>query len=89
MVKGSAITQDVRALWLMLRREGGWWSVSMLTHHWRPTFAPHEVQQALDALESGGFAVSRDQLTALQYCVTPECQALPSTQPVQQTTSTF
>lgn len=89
MVKGSAITQDVRALWLMLRREGGWWSVGMLTHHWRPTFEPREVQQALDALEAGGFAVSRNQTSALQYCITPECLALPSTPPVQQTTSTF
>ena len=71
----TAITQDMRALWLMLRREGGWWSSAMLTDHWRRTW-PREVQQALDALEAGGFIASRNQSSALQYSVTPECLAL-------------
>lgn len=77
---GNAITQDVRALWLMLRNDGGWWSVSMLTHHWRPTFQPHEVQQAMDALEAGGFVVSRAQSTCLSYGITSDCKALPDSE---------
>jgi hypothetical protein len=74
---GNAITQDVRALWLMLRDNGGWWTVAMLTHHWRPTFDPREVQQAMDALEAGGFVTSRNQATQPTYCVTSDCKVLP------------
>lgn len=74
---GNAITQDTRALWLMLVRDGGWWTVNMLTHHWRPTFAPHEVQQAVDALEAGGFLSSQDQNGKRVYGFTSDCQSLP------------
>ena len=74
---GSAITQDTRALWLMLQRDGGWWTVAMLTHHWRPTFQPYEVQQAVDALEAGGFLVSRDQAGKCIYAFTSDCNSLP------------
>lgn len=79
---GNAITQDTRALWLMLKRDGGWWTVSMLTHHWRPTFAPHEVQQAVDALEAGGFLDSRTQLGSRLYAFTSGCNELPDLQPL-------
>lgn len=81
---GNAITQDVRALYLMLHRDGGWWTVSMLTHYWRPTFAPHEVQQAMDALVAGGFVVTRLQLNSLIYGVTSDCKALPDMPTVHQ-----
>lgn len=77
---GNAITQDTRAMWLMLRNDGGWWTVNMLTHYWRPTFALHEVQQAVDALEAGGFLGSRDQAGTRIYCVTSGCKALPDTE---------
>lgn len=77
----NALTQDTRALWLMLRSDGGWWSIKMLTRHWHPTFAPHEVQQAVDALEAGGYLDSRDQAGARIYCVTSGCKALPYPQP--------
>ncbi|MDP3165150.1 MAG: hypothetical protein Q8N06_06805 [Hydrogenophaga sp.] len=74
---GNAITQDTRALWLMLQRDGGWWTVAMLTHHWRPTFQPYEVQQAVDALEAGGFLDSRDQAGTRIYAFTSSCKSLP------------
>ncbi|MFC5522949.1 hypothetical protein [Polaromonas jejuensis] len=71
----------MRALWLRLRKSGGWWTLDMLKHHWRPTCAPHEVQHAMDALEAGGFVESRDQATNLRYGVTANCQALPGFEP--------
>lgn len=78
---GNAITQDTRALWLMLVRDGGWWTVALLTHHWRPTFQPYEVQQAVDALEAGGFLDSRDQAGERIYGFTSDCKALPDLAP--------
>lgn len=81
---GNAITQDTRALWLMLMKDGGWWTVAMLTHHWRPTFEPYEVQQAVDALESGGFLDSRDQAGKRIYGFTSDCKRLPDLSPAGQ-----
>lgn len=83
---GNAITQETRYLWLLLMKDGGWWSTKMLTRHWHPTFAPHEVQQAVDALEAGGFLVSRDQegendqdqkVSTRIYAFTSDCMLLP------------
>ncbi len=74
---GNAITQETRYLWLMMMRDGGWWSVTLLTRHWSPTFAPHEVQQAVDALEAGGFLDSRDQAGTRVYAFTSDCKSLP------------
>lgn len=73
----TAITPDTRALGLMLQEDGGWWTAAMLTHHWRPTYQPYEVQQALDALEAGGHLDSRDQAGTRIYAVTSGCKALP------------
>ena len=81
---GNAITQDVRALWLMLQSDGGWWTVSMLTHYWRPTFATCEIHEAMDALEAGGFIQSRQQATNLSYGFTSECKSLPELPPIRQ-----
>ena len=78
---GNAITQDTRALWLTLQADGGWWTVTMLTHHWRPTYQPYEVQQAVDALEAGGHLDSRDQAGTRIYGVTSGCKVLPAPQP--------
>jgi hypothetical protein len=80
-IMGGLITQDMHALWLRLRKNGGWWTLDMLTHHWKPTYAPHEVQHAMDALEAGGFVESRDQVTNLSYCVTLDCEALHDFEP--------
>lgn len=77
---GNAITQETRYLWLMLVKDGGWWTASMLTRHWSPTFAPHEVQQAVDALEAGGFLASRDMGDKAHtriYGFTSDCKRLP------------
>lgn len=74
---GNAITQETQYLWIMLCKDGGWWTAKMLTHHWSPTFAPHEVQQALDALEAGGFLDSRNQADVTQYAFTSDCRLLP------------
>ena len=76
-VLGKGLTPDVRALWLMLKTGGGWWTVAMLMPYWRPTFEPHGVQQAVDALEAGGFIESRDQAGSRIYGFTPACEALP------------
>jgi len=76
---GNAITHDARALWLMLRKDGGWWSASMLTHHWRPTFDIYEMNTMLNALVAGGIVQSRKQVDADQYCVTSDCLELPGT----------
>ena len=82
MVNG--ITQVVRALWLMLKTDGGWWTMTMFAHHWRPTFEPHDVQQAVDALEAGGFIESLDQAGSRIYGLTPNCEALPDLGPIRQ-----
>ncbi|MDD5325171.1 MAG: hypothetical protein PHR71_07685 [Polaromonas sp.] len=71
----NSITQDMRALWLRLRTDGGWWTLDMLVHHWKPGRAPYEVQHAMDALEAGGFVESRDQARNLSYRVTLDCKA--------------
>ncbi|MFM9902165.1 MAG: hypothetical protein ACKVOT_14230 [Polaromonas sp.] len=84
---GNAITSDVRALWLFLRSDGGWWTVSMLTHHWRPTFALFEVQAAIDALEAGGFIDSKPQLNSRSYCFTSDCKSLPELPPIASNTT--
>lgn len=77
---GNAITVDARALWVFIRNSGGWWSVSMLTHHWRPTFADHEVEAHMGALVRGRFLVERMQLGTVQFCVTSDCLHLPGTE---------
>jgi hypothetical protein len=79
---GALITRDMRALWARLHAAGGWWTPEMLAPYWRPTFAPPEVQQALDALEANGFIESRDQASNLSYGVTPHCLVLPDPEPL-------
>lgn len=74
---GNAITQDARAIWLMLVSDGSWWSANSLTHHWRPTFALHEVQDHLNALNNGGFITNRAQFGTAQFAFTSDCQQLP------------
>ena len=74
---GNAITSDARALWLMLRNDGGWWTANQLVHHWRPTFAEWEVNDMLRALVAGGFVELRPQGPLQTYCITSTCVALP------------
>lgn len=75
---GNAITQEARALWLMLMRNGGWWTVSELTHHWRPTFQSFEVLEALEALKAGNFLDSRIEVSGKRsYAFTTGCNRLP------------
>lgn len=76
---GNAINQDTRALWLMLRRDGGWWSTSSLVHEWRPTFCQGEITAMLQALTAGNFVQEREQLGTKTYCVTSSCLPLPGT----------
>ncbi|MFG5411478.1 hypothetical protein ABXN37_29300, partial [Piscinibacter sakaiensis] len=45
---------EASALLTMLRREGGWWDVSRLTHHWRPTWPEAEVEQLARTLRQSG-----------------------------------
>jgi hypothetical protein len=71
---GDLTTADMRALWTHMRQHSGWWTLDMLAPYWRPTFVPHEIQQAMDALEAHGFVESRDQANKLSYSVTPHCK---------------
>lgn len=73
--------QDLLALWLLLRKDGGWWTLDMLAPHWRPTCVPREVQYAMDALEAGGFVESRGHAIHLTYGITSDCEALPDLDP--------
>lgn len=86
---GNAITLDMRALWLMLRNDSGHWTVSELTHFWRPTFDREEVQRILDAMAGMGFVKRSAQVasTKYAYCVTADCIPMPglSTQPGSRT----
>ncbi|WP_457279568.1 hypothetical protein [Polaromonas sp. P5_D5] len=81
---GDLITHDVRALWLRLRATGGWWTLASLHPHWKPTYEPNDIQQAMDMLEAGGFVESRHQTSRLSYSVTPDCQTLPGLEPDQE-----
>jgi hypothetical protein len=75
---GNAINLECRALWLMLCRDGGWWTVNSLVRHWHPTFTDFEVAEMLQALENGHFVECRAQFTqGLTYCVTSDCASLP------------
>lgn len=81
---GNAIGIEARALWLSVRNEGGWWSVSELTHYWRPGLHEEEVQRHLENLHRMGFLEARARgpqtprsLHQLTYAVTSNCQALP------------
>lgn len=75
---GNAITQDRRAVWLMLARDGGWWTVKALLHHWKPTFAQWELQEALDGLLPGGYVTRREMTPGqVSYAVTSDCVPLP------------
>lgn len=86
MIVGNAITQDSRALWLGLRRQGGWWTAPGLVRHWSPTFALWEVQQMLDGLVAGGFVMCRDDAKPgeTSYAFTSECKPLPGAENTQE-----
>ncbi len=76
--QGNAITQDSRALWLMLRNDGGWWTVNQLVHHWRPTYQAWELEELLSALQGAGFLERRSQGPGhLTWGVTSACLPLP------------
>ena len=75
----NPFTPDCRALWLMLRNDGGWWTAAALLHHWRPAFTDYEIADALKALRAGDFIQAREQsFGQLSYCVTSDCKALPA-----------
>ena len=81
----TAITLASRALWLMLRNDGGWWTVVALTHQWEPTFTRVEVADLLAGLEQGRFVVRRDPRASVpSFAVTADCRALPGTAPMSQ-----
>lgn len=68
---------EARAVWLMLRKDGGWWTLAALVHHWHPSFADFELLDVLAALVKGRFLEVRQQLGATQYCFTSSCLELP------------
>lgn len=83
---GNAINQDVRAIWLAVRRHGGWWTTRQVVQHWHPTFALWEVEQYMLALVAGGYLVARDDVNpgTTSYAFTSECQALPGSEDQEQ-----
>ena len=60
----------------MLRQDGGWWSLDMLSGQWRATGVLHRAQSVMDVLETGGFMESRGYSTSLAYAVTASCKRL-------------
>lgn len=71
-------TQEGRALWLMLVRQGGWWTVKSIVAFWQPTFAEYEIQELVGELTQGGHVMRREMVPGqLSYCVTSECKPLP------------
>lgn len=79
----TAITLASRAMWLMLRNDGGWWTLVALTRQWEPTFTQDEVADLLAGLEQGRFVVRRDPRAAVpSFAVTADCCALPGTAPL-------
>lgn len=82
---GNAINYEARMVWLGIRRQGGWWTISLLRQQWGNTFADYELQEALDALVKGGFLEKRDHNTqAPSYCHTSSCLHLPGDEPAAQ-----
>lgn len=69
------LSQEARALWLQMRRDGGWWTARSLASHWHPTFPLWEIEQLLQALAEGGHLATRDDARpdAVSYCVTSDC----------------
>lgn len=75
---GNALDTSARHLWLMVRNDGGWWTVSQLAHYWRPTFTKGEVHDYLEALRKGGFLARKAAPGPVwAYAVTAECKPLP------------
>lgn len=76
MAKG--ITVDSAALWAFIRKDGGWWSVLRLTHHWAPTYSLAEVEDILATLHKGDFLECQTLHRAgTVYAVTSKCLPLP------------
>lgn len=79
----TAITLASRAMWLMLRNDGGWWTEAALKAQWEPTFTVEEVSWLLRGLEKGGFVARRDPSERTpHFAVNASCLALPGTLPM-------
>lgn len=79
---GNAIDHETLHVWRHLAKDGGWWTASLLTSFWRPTFAQDEIQRHLEALNAAGFLSCRSvpgrrhDLEHVQYAFTSECNRL-------------
>jgi hypothetical protein len=73
------LTPDCRALWLMMARQGGWWTVEALRLYWLPTFNEFELRSLLQGLLQGRHVIARKAASGdvLTYSVTSECTPLP------------
>lgn len=79
---GNALNTETLVLWRFLVKDGSWWTVKQLTHHWRPTFSDFEIEAHLEALVKGGFLESRRHpinhlFCGHQYGFTSSCSVLP------------
>lgn len=53
------LSVSASALLAMLRRQGGYWTISQVVHHWQPTWSASEVDQLLSELRHAGYLVQR------------------------------
>jgi hypothetical protein len=72
-------TPDCRALWLMMARQGGFWTIEALRLYWLPTFTEFELRSLLQGLLQGGYVVACKAAAGavLAYAVTCDCALLP------------
>lgn len=85
---GNAITYEARMVWLGMRRQGGWWTLSLLRQQWAGALAEFELQDAVDALVAGRFLERRDNAThSPSYCHTSSCLTLPGHELIAQVES--
>jgi hypothetical protein len=72
-------TPDCRALWLMMARQGGRWTIEALRLYWLPTFTEFELRSLLQGLlqERHVVACKAAAGDVLAYAVTSDCTPLP------------
>lgn len=74
----GGLTPGHRALCLMLRSQGGWWSVPDIVAHWRPVFSHPEALRLVQDLAAWRYVAERDHRTQQpSYGITSDCIALP------------
>lgn len=76
-MSATVLTTDARALWLMLRNQGGWWTLQKLQAYWEPTFTNTELEQLLSALVNGKHVAQCAHSSGDCFSVTTDCTPYP------------